>query len=146
MQRDGRKKGFTLVELMLVVVIIGLLAGIAIPNVMSQLEKAKIGKAKADVTQLDNALELYGLQVGQFPTTDEGLNALQQNSGNYEGWGGPYLKRGLPRDPWGNKYIYKQESTHNLSYDLFSMGSDKQENTEDDIGNWNLEQGQDEQY
>lgn len=131
------RRGFTLVELMLVVVIIGLLAGVAVPNLMGRLEEAKEARAKADIVTVENALEMYGLHMGEYPSTDEGLKSLMSNVGGYDEWNGPYLKKGVPKDPWKNEYIYKAESSHeNVDFDLYSMGADKQENTDDDITNW----------
>lgn len=135
-----QRKGFTLVELMLVVVIIGLLAGLAVPNIMKQLGKAQIGKAQGDITTLDNALSMYAMQVGDYPTTEQGLKALMTNLDNNPDWNGPYLRKGIPNDPWKEPYVYRRESTHeNVDFDLYSKGPDKQENTDDDIGNWSTE-------
>jgi len=131
-------KGFTLVELMLVVVIIGLLAGVAVPNLMGRLKEAKRAKASADVKVLENAIDMYAMHIGNYPTTEQGLNVLVSNVGNQDDWSGPYLKKGkkIPKDPWKNDYVYRADSQHDLDYDLFSKGPDEQEDTDDDIGNW----------
>ncbi|HNT35221.1 MAG TPA: type II secretion system major pseudopilin GspG [bacterium] len=140
MRDISKQKGFTLVELMLVVVIIGLLAGLAVPNIMKQLGKAKIGKAQGDITTLDNALSMFAMQVGDYPTTEQGLKALMTNLDNNPEWNGPYLRKGIPSDPWKEAYVYRRESNHeNVDFDLYSKGPDKQENTDDDIGNWSTE-------
>ena len=129
-----KRKGFTLIELMLVVAIIGILAAMVVPRLTGRNRQAKNAVAKADVeTNLPMALDLYELDVGQFPDT---LNALMDNTGGKGDWKGPYIKR-MPKDPWGREYLYKQPGDHNkYSFDLYSAGADGQAGTNDDVKNW----------
>ncbi|OOE34796.1 type II secretion system protein GspG [Salinivibrio kushneri] len=138
-----RQQGFTLLEVMVVVVIIGLLASFVAPNLLGNKDKAAVKKAVADVSALENALDMYKLDNNQYPTTDQGLDALvtQPQSDpvprNYPAQG--YIKR-LPQDPWNNDYRYVSPGEHGV-VDIFSLGADGQEGGEgvnQDIGNWNL--------
>lgn len=134
------KKGFTLIELMLVVIIIGVLVGMVMPRLVGKSEQAKKAVAQADIeANIASALELYEVDNGNFPTSDQGLTGLRSKpSGNPvpKNWNGPYLKK-APLDPWGNTYVYKSPGEHNSDgYDLSSKGKDGIEGTEDDITNW----------
>jgi general secretion pathway protein G len=132
-----RGRGFTLVELMLVMLILAILASIVIVNVADRRKKAMEDAAKADISQLDTALDIFELDCGRFPTGDEGLAALVATPGNVaEGsWHGPYIKRGLPKDPWGNAYVYVAPGQHNKHYDVYTTrgGEDSSGNN---INNW----------
>lgn len=131
-----REAGFTLVELMLVVVILGILAAVVLPNLAGQQEKGKRAAAKTQISTFELSLDQFELDCGRYPTTEEGLNALVSDPG-ISGWNGPYLKRReVPRDPWQEDYVYKIDGGRGVNYDVFSKGADKQENTDDDIGNW----------
>lgn len=99
-------KGFTLIELLVVLAILTLLAGLVGPRVLGQLGGAKTKTAGVQIADLDKSLELFKLDVGRFPTSEEGLNALVSKPGNAAGWNGPYLKGGVPTDPWGKPYQY----------------------------------------
>lgn len=134
-----RKKAFTLVELMLVVIIIGILVAMVVPRMAGRSEQAREGVAKADVDlNIATALKLYELDNGAFPTTDEGLNALLSAPSSATNWRGPYLEK-KPVDPWGRPYQYKSPGTHRThDYDLFSFGRDGVESS-DDVGNWEQE-------
>jgi len=134
-----RKKAFTLVELMLVVIIIGILVAMVVPRMAGRSEQAREGVAKADVDlNIATALKLYELDNGAFPTTDEGLNALLSAPSSATNWRGPYLEK-KPLDPWGRAYQYKSPGTHRThDYDLFSFGRDGVESS-DDVGNWEEE-------
>ncbi len=127
--------GFTLVELLLVVIIIGVLAAMVVPRLTGRSEEARIGVAKADIeTNIATALKIYELDNGVFPTTDEGLDALVQEPGSATNWKGPYLEK-KPIDPWGNPYKYESPGTRRSDYDLYSLGRDGVE-SDDDVVNW----------
>jgi len=130
------KKGFTLIELMLVVIIIGVLVSMAAPRLAGRSEEAKMAVAKADInTNISVALDLYELDNGRYPTTEEGLGSLILRPSSDIKWKGPYIKK-EPLDPWGRKYIYRSPGDYNPDYDLYSYGPDGAEGGEDDIVNW----------
>ncbi|WP_144211886.1 type II secretion system major pseudopilin GspG [Shewanella donghaensis] len=140
--QTGRKQaGFTLLEVMVVIVILGILASMVVPNLMGNKDKADIQKAVSDIVALENTLDMYRLDNSIYPTTDQGLDALIQKPTsspeprNYRDEG--YIKR-LPQDPWRNDY-YLLSPGENGRIDIFSAGPDGQVGTEDDIGNWNLQ-------
>ena len=120
-----RSRGFTLLELLVVIVIIGLLAGLVAPRFFDQVSKSNTKIARAQIDSLEKALDQYRLDVGAYPTTEYGLAALNAKPQNLEKWAGPYLKKAVPPDPWGNRYIYKSPGDHG-DYDLSSLGSDGQ--------------------
>lgn len=115
--------GFTLVELLVVMVIIGLLAALVVPRFIRQEEKAKVKAAQAQIELLGTALDTFRLDVGRYPTTQEGLEALRRQPGGVQKWDGPYLKKEVPLDPWGKPYLYKSPGEHG-PYDLLSYGAD----------------------
>ncbi|MFA6015759.1 MAG: type II secretion system major pseudopilin GspG [Gallionellaceae bacterium] len=137
-QRVGKSRGFTLLELLVVMVIIGLLAGYVGPKYFAQIGKSEIKTAKAQIDALEKALDQYRLDVGHYPATESGLNALNANPGGEAKWQGPYLKKAVPPDPWGNPYVYRLPGEHS-EYDIYSYGRDGKAggNNEDaDITNW----------
>ena len=142
-RRSGITKkfnGFTLIEVMVVVVILSILAAIVVPRIMDRPEQARITKARADIRALESALNLYRLDNMTYPTTDQGLDALvSKPSGSPEpkNWkSGGYIDR-LPKDPWDNAYLYISPGSHG-AIDIYSGGADTQ-STDDDIGSWMLE-------
>jgi len=134
----NRQRGFTLIEIMVVVIIIGLLAAMIGPQAFRNQAKAFQTKAQSDISQMGNQLELYRLDVFTYPTTSEGLAALVTNPGK-SNWAGEYAKR-IQKDPWKNDYLYASPGTHNPNgYDLWSLGADGVaggEGANKDIGNW----------
>lgn len=145
-QKRQKQSGFTLIEIMVVVVILGILAAIVAPNFLGKTDEARVIKAKQDIRALESALELYKLDNFNYPSTDQGLDALvNQPSGSPEAknWkDGGYMKR-LPKDPWGNEYQYLNPGV-NGQIDIYSYGADGEEGGEDfnaDVGNWNLDAG-----
>lgn len=135
------QEGFTLLEVMVVIVIIGLMATLVIPNIMGSKAKADQQKAKADISMLESSLEMYHLDNNHYPTTEQGLQALVKKPdedpqpAHYRDGG--YIKR-LPKDPWGNDYQLLNPGQHG-NIDVYSLGPDGKEETADDIGNWAAE-------
>lgn len=135
-RRRNSLTGFTLIELMLVVIIIGVLVSMVAPRLAGRSEEARIAASKADINaNISVALDLYELDNGKYPTTEEGLAALLVKPGSAVIWKGPYLKK-EPLDPWGRKYVYKRPGDHNSDYDLYSYGRDAVEGGGDDVTNW----------
>ncbi|HVY83389.1 MAG TPA: type II secretion system major pseudopilin GspG [Steroidobacteraceae bacterium] len=145
--RSRSQYGFTLIEIMVVVVIIGLLAAVIVPQVVDKVDQARVTKAKQDIASLETALTMYRLDNSKYPTTDQGLAALvtQPTDPSIRHWRpGGYIKR-ISKDPWGNDYQYVYPGTHGGEYDLYSLGADNQpggDGTDADIGNWNAENEQ----
>ncbi|MFO1377515.1 MAG: type II secretion system major pseudopilin GspG [Steroidobacteraceae bacterium] len=138
-----RARGFTLIEIMVVVVILGILATLVAPAILGKVDEARIAKAQQDIRALETALDLYRLDNFRYPTTDQGLQALVTRPSDpaIRNWKpGGYIKQ-LMKDPWGNDYLYLEPGTHGLAFDLWTHGADGQEGGEDaaaDIGNWTL--------
>jgi general secretion pathway protein G len=124
--------GFTLIELLVVLVILGLLAGLVGPQVLRYLGSAKSDTTRLQIEELGAGLDLYHLEVGRYPTTDEGLIALVEQPTGASQWNGPYLKKKrIPEDPWGNEYHYRSPGEQGM-YDLYSFGNDNMEGGEGD--------------
>jgi len=122
----ARSAGFTLLELLVVIVIIGLLAAYVGPKYFSQLGKSEVTVARAQIEAFEKSLDTYRLDVGRYPTTEEGLNALMSAPPTAAGkWNGPYLKKGVPADPWGHAYQYRAPGTKG-EYEIISLGKDGQ--------------------
>jgi general secretion pathway protein G len=146
MLRDAR--GFTLIELMVVVVILGILAGLVIPKIMGRPEQAKRLKARMQIEQIEQALKLYYLDNGDYPSSEQGLSALVEQTTIEpvpKRWReGGYLEKGkVPDDPWGNPYVYVSPGVNSRDFDLESYGADGEDGGEGkyaDIENWNLEE------
>ncbi len=133
-----RAAGFTLLELLVVMVIIGLLAGFVAPRFFAQIGKSEVKIAKAQMDGLEKALDQYRLDVGGYPSTEQGLAALNERPAGVPRWAGPYLKKGVPMDPWGRAYVYAAPGQHG-EYDLVSLGKDGQPGgagEAEDIVNW----------
>jgi len=130
-----RQSGFTLAEVLVVVVIIGILASVVLPRFFGKTDEAKIAAVQAQISNFSSALSMYSTDHGKFPTTDQGLEQLLVKD---EKGKGPYLANTtkLPKDPWGNDYRYLCPGEKNPDYDLWAMGPDGVSATEDDIGNW----------
>ena len=131
-------QGFTLLELLVVMVIIGLLAGYVGPKYFSQIGKSEIKLAKAQIDSLEKSLDQYRLDTGHYPSSEDGLAALVTRPASETKWDGPYLKKNVPLDPWGNAYVYKIPGEHG-EFDLLSYGKDGQmggEGEAADVTNW----------
>lgn len=145
-QHKNREAGFTLIELMVVIVILGLLAGLILPRFMGESDKAKQQTARTQMSILETALKMYKLDNGSYPTTEQGLKALVEppTSGNLpKSWRkGGYLEKGkVPKDPWKNEFIYVSPGSHG-DFDITSLGADGEAGGEDadkDINNWDSE-------
>jgi general secretion pathway protein G len=136
-EEPGRALGFTLVELLLVLVILAVLASVVVPKLTKRSEQARVAAATTDIANLGTALDAFEIDTGRYPTSEEGMRALMEQPGNVKDWRGPYLKRLVLNDPWGNPYVYHCPGQHNTSgYDLCSFGPDGQEGGTDDIDNW----------
>ena len=136
------EQGFTLIEIMVVVIILGILAAIVAPNVIGRVGDAQIQAAKQDLRGIENALKLYRLDNFSYPTSEQGLQALVTRPAdpNIRNWKGPYLDR-LPKDPWTNPYLYLNPG-NNSEIDIYTLGRDGRpggEGEDADIGNWNIE-------
>lgn len=119
--------GFTLIEILVVITIIGIIMALVAPRVLNYLSEAKVKAAKIQIESFSSTLDLYYLDTGRYPSTSEGLGALVQRPAGVEGWNGPYLKGGyVPNDPWGHKYVYRMPGEHG-TYDILSYGVDGQE-------------------
>jgi general secretion pathway protein G len=130
--------GFTLLELLVVMVIIGLLAGYVGPKYFAQIGKSEIKVTQAQIGALDKALEQYRLDTGHYPSTEQGLKALITHPAGEQRWDGPYMKKEVPLDPWGQPYVFKSPGEHG-DYDLLSLGKDGQQGGSGeaaDITNW----------
>jgi len=135
----GSKGGFTLIELLLVMVILTVLAAVVVPKFTKRSEQARITAANTDISNLEVALDAFEVDMGRYPTSTEGMKALvdEPSGTKTSSWKGPYIRRGIPNDPWGNPYIYTIPGKHNTSgFDLYSYGTDGQDGGGDDIDNW----------
>ena len=136
--RKSRDSGFTLIELMLVVIIIGIIAAIAVPRMTGRTERARLAAAKATINSLSAALDSFELDVGRFPSSEEGLDALIERPSaltTESQWNGPYMRE-IPFDSWNRPFIYKYPGENSVDFDLVSLGHDGQEATEDDVTNF----------
>lgn len=120
---DGAQRGFTLLELLVVMVIIGLLAGFVGPRLFAQIGKSEQKVTRAQIDALQKALDQYRIDVGRYPSSEQGLPALVAKPGDEAKWTGPYLAKAVPKDPWGREYVYRNPGEHG-DYDLLSHGKD----------------------
>ena len=139
-RRRGGEAGFTLVEILVVITIIGLIMALVGPRVLNYLAESKVKAARIQVESFASSLDLFYLDAGRYPSTSEGLAALAQRPGGVETWNGPYLRTGaVPNDPWGHPYVYRSPGEHG-AYDIVSYGADGQQGgtgTAADIESWN---------
>ncbi|MCB9768414.1 MAG: type II secretion system major pseudopilin GspG [Candidatus Omnitrophica bacterium] len=130
-----RESGFTLIELMLVIVILGILAGVAVNSFTGVSEQAKVTAAKSDINTITTAIKMFELETGRFPAEDEWIEELTSKTDDHK----RHMEK-LPKDPWGNEYNYREESENGLDFpDIWSNGPDQEEGTEDDVTNWQSE-------
>jgi general secretion pathway protein G len=137
--RRRGERGFTLVEILVVITIIGLIMGLVGPRVLNYLTESKAKAAKIQIESFASALDLYFLDIGRYPSSSEGLTALMQRPGSTVSWNGPYLRGStVPSDPWGNAYVYRSPGQHG-PYDIISYGADGQEGgtgSSGDVTSW----------
>jgi len=131
------EKGFSLIELIVVLVILGLLAAVVGPKLINKIMESKGKIAKIQIAEFENALQMYSLDIGHLPPTSAGLAALVQNVEGNESWNGPYLAKDLPLDPWQRPYAYRSPGAHNNEFDIWTFGADNIDGNADDVCSWN---------
>jgi general secretion pathway protein G len=135
---NGRHRGFTLIEIIIVVIIMSLIAALVVPRLFKKVEKSKQQITKTQIVLLENSIKMFKLDTGRYPTSKEGLKALLEAPQGVTNWDGPYLEKGLPKDPWGRDYTYVYPGK-NYTYEITSLGADGKEGGEGedkDINNW----------
>jgi general secretion pathway protein G len=138
LSRDAATRAFTLIELLLVLVILGILAAIVVPKFSGRTEQARLTAAQSQIATFGTALDAFEVDNGYYPKGKNGLADLVQAPRDAQSWRGPYLKSEIPMDPWGHPYVYECPGKHNpSSYDLMSAGPDGRAGSEDDVCNWN---------
>jgi len=139
MNGNKNNRGITLIESLAVMVIIAMFATIVGQRLFRNVEKARQTTAKAQINEFESVLDAFKLDVGRYPTSEEGLQSLRVRPGSVERWDGPYLRKDIPPDPWQRPYVYRFPSQHGGDYDLYSLGADGQEGGEGenaDVTNW----------
>ena len=124
MKRKTTEAGFSLMELLVVMTILGLLAGVVAVSLTGRVDKEKQRTAKLQIANFEEALDMFHLDVGRYPTTEEGLLALVEKPASVDNWGGRYLKKDIPKDPWRNDYVYRSPGEESRDYDIMSYGMD----------------------
>jgi len=139
-RRRTREAGFTLVEVLLVLVILVVIASLAVTAYGPVRKQANVKAARAQIGVFESALGIFQVNIGDYPSTDQGLESLREapsDLNNPDDWAGPYLQKAVPKDPWGQPYQYEYPGTHDEQMpDIWSMGPDMQNGTDDDVGNW----------
>ena len=136
----ARRAAFSLVELLLVLVILAVLAALVVPKFTGRSEQARVTAAGQDIARLEVVFDTFEIDNGRYPSSEEGFQVLYEQPADADTWHGPYIKRGIPVDPWKNEYIYQYPGRYNENgFDLYSLGPDGQEGSEDDVTNWNEE-------
>lgn len=127
------RRGFTLMEMLVVITIIAILAALIVPQLINKADQARVAKAKSDIASLDTAIQTYRLEVGKYPSTDDGLNALVTQPSDAPNWKGPYVTHAIPNDPWGHPYVYQSPGANNEPYVVQSYGPSGQAGGSDNI-------------
>jgi general secretion pathway protein G len=138
MRTNQKQRGITLIELLVVMVIIGMFATLVGQRLFRNVERARQTTARAQISEFESVLDVFRLDVGRYPTSEEGLQAVRVRPGNLENWDGPYLRKDVPPDPWGKPYVYRFPGQHG-DFDLLALGADGQEGGEGDnadVANW----------
>lgn len=136
----NNEKGFTLIEIIIVVIILSLIAALVGPRLFKKVEKSKQQITKTQIVMIENSVKMFKLDTGRYPTTEEGLKVLLENTGGISNWDGPYLEKGIPRDPWGKDYVYTYPGK-NYTFEIVSLGADGLpggEGENKDITNWEM--------
>jgi general secretion pathway protein G len=134
----NNEKGFTLIEIIIVVIILSLIAALVGPRLFKKVEKSKQQITKTQIVMIENSVKMFKLDTGRYPTTEEGLKVLLESTGGISNWDGPYLEKGLPKDPWGKDYVYTYPGK-NYTFEIVSLGADGLpggEGENKDINNW----------